>query len=511
MANERKTIVTYKGTGSQKVFAFPFDYLRKSFIKVMIDGNILTYGTDYTVSDKQLTFTNAPALNAIIVIYRETATDRLVAWEDASVLRAGDLTLFEVQLLHIAEETKDKVQEAGLALDDLDGKWDARLKVLKNLLDPVDNLDAVNKRYFESVQAGYIQASQAKVDQATAQANFAQSKANDASASASAARTSELNAKASETAAKTSETNAKASENAAKTSETNAKTSETNARTSETNAANSASQSATSASNAANSATQAYNYMQQTNNAAGYTKAEADGKFAPSGFGLGGGVTVKDDVHRHLPSGFYLTSSAGVDWYVLNLLNPLSTVDNPKFFQMTMDNSNKNLYARVVNDSSEVNKAWKQLASIDVVPKLHCFKFATASQYIASIKPVKVNGLEFTVTPRSASSNFLIIAVINGSMTYVSSSLLFRNGSPILSHGVNNNEPGSQATTYITKSDDYMLHQTIQYVDAPGTTNPVMYDVRCTSGWGGTTYGLYINNRASGDMATPSTLTIIEF
>ncbi len=299
MANERKTIVTYKGTGSQKVFAFPFDYLRKSFIKVMIDGNPLTYGTDYTVADKQLTFTNAPALNAIIVIYRETATDRLVAWEDASVLRAGDLTLFEVQLLHIAEETKDKVQEAGLALDDLDGKWDARLKVLKNLLDPVDSLDAVNKRYFESTQAGYIQASQAKVDQATAQANFAQSKANDASASASAARTSELNAKASETAAKTSETNAKASENAAKTSETNAKASENAAKTSETNAASSASQAATSASNAANSATEAYNYMQQTNNAAGYTKAQADAKFSPSGFGY-------DSQAKQLPEGYNL-------------------------------------------------------------------------------------------------------------------------------------------------------------------------------------------------------------
>lgn len=361
MASERKTIVTYKGTGSQKVFAFPFDYLRKSFIKVMIDGNPLTYGTDYTVSDKQLTFTNAPVLNAIIVIYRETATDRLVAWEDASVLRAGDLTLFEVQLLHIAEETKDKVQEAGLALDDLDGKWDARLKVLKNLLDPVDNLDAVNKRYFESTQAGYIQASQAKVDQATAQANFAQSKANDASASASAARTSELNAKASETAAKTSETNAKASENAAKTSETNAKASENAAKTSETNAANSASQSATSASNAANSATQAYNYMQQTNNAAGYTKAEADGKFAPSGYGLGSVPQVKDSVHLHLPSGFYYTGAGtGSDWYVLNILHPSSTPDNPKFFQLTMDSVNKNFYARVVNNAGEVNAAWKR-------------------------------------------------------------------------------------------------------------------------------------------------------
>ena len=205
MASERKTIVTYKGTGSQKVFAFPFDYLRKSFIKVMIDGNQLTYGTDYTVSDKQLTFTNAPVLNAIIVIYRETATDRLVAWEDASVLRAGDLTLFEVQLLHIAEETKDKVQEAGLALDDLDGKWDARLKVLKNLLDPVDNLDAVNKRYFDEFKGTVL----------------------DAKASEAAARVSETNAKASEAAARASETNAKASEAAARASETNAKASET--------------------------------------------------------------------------------------------------------------------------------------------------------------------------------------------------------------------------------------------------------------------------------------------
>ena len=361
MASERKTIVTYKGTGSQKVFAFPFDYLRKSFIKVMIDGNHLTYGTDYTVSDKQLTFTNAPVLNAIVVIYRETATDRLVAWEDASVLRAGDLTLFEVQLLHIAEETKDKVQEAGLSLDDLDGKWDARLKVLKNLLDPVDNLDAVNKRYFESTQAGYIQASQAKVDQATAQANFAQSKANDASASASAAHTSEVNAKASETNAKTSETNAKASETNAKTSETNAKASENATKTSETNAANSASQSATSASNAANSATQAYNYMQQTNNAAVYTKAEADGKFAPSGYGLGSVPPVKDSIQLHLPSGFYYTGAGtGSDWYVLNILHPSSTPDNPKFFQLTMDSVNKNFYARVVNNAGEVNTSWKR-------------------------------------------------------------------------------------------------------------------------------------------------------
>lgn len=218
MANERKTVVTYKGDGSQKSFTFPFDYLRKSFVKVMIDGVEQTYGIDYTVNSKQLDFSVAPANNVVIVIYRETSTDRLVAWEDASVLRASDMTLFEVQLLHIAEETQDKVQDSGLAKDDYDGVWDGRLARIKNVLDPVYALDVVNKQYFESVQAGYIQANQALVNEATSQKNQATTQAQNAATSASKALTSENNAKSSETKAKTSETNAKTSETKAASS-----------------------------------------------------------------------------------------------------------------------------------------------------------------------------------------------------------------------------------------------------------------------------------------------------
>lgn len=295
MANERKTIVTYKGDGTQRTFAFPFDYLRKSFIKVMFDGVVKEYGVDYTVTNKQVEFTTAPANGVVIVIYRETATDRLVAWEDASVLRASDMTLFEVQLLHLAEETQDKVQESGLAKDDYDGIWDARLTRIKNVLDPVDALDVLNRRYFESVQAGFIQASQSLVNEATNQKNQATTQAQNAATSAAKALTSESNAKASENAAKTSETNAK-------TSETNANTYKNNAASSATIATNKATEATTEANRSRDEANRskteadrsrdeanrskveadrAQGYMIEIQNGAGYTREVADARFAP--------------------------------------------------------------------------------------------------------------------------------------------------------------------------------------------------------------------------------------
>lgn len=110
MATDRKTVFTFDGDGVQTIFAFPCDYLRKTFMMGKVGGTILSYSTDYTVTDKQMEFVVAPPVGTgNVVIYRETTTDRLVAWADASVLRASDMTLFEVQMLHLAEETSDKV------------------------------------------------------------------------------------------------------------------------------------------------------------------------------------------------------------------------------------------------------------------------------------------------------------------------------------------------------------------------------------------------------------------
>jgi len=154
-------------------------------------------------------------------------------------------------------------------------------------------------------------------------------------------------------------------------------------------------------------------------------------------------------------------------------------------------------------------------AAISALPITHFAITPAVRQTISSITPVMVTGLSITITPKSVDSNFLIMAVINGSMTWVSSSLIYRNGSAVLTHTGNGNEPGSQATTYFGNAstvDTNMLQHIINYVDAPQTTAAVTYDVRCTSGWSGTLSTLYINDRGVyNDMRTPSTLTIIEF
>ena len=155
MAKERKASVMYEGNASQLVYAFPFDYLRKKFVKVEdIYTNIteLTMGVDYTVEDKQVRLVKGIPLGHSVKIYRETTTAPLVEWQDASVLRSADLSLQEVQLLHLAEEALDMAQDKGLTTDDNDGVWDARYNKIKNLLEPTEAGDAVNLGYITKNQ-----------------------------------------------------------------------------------------------------------------------------------------------------------------------------------------------------------------------------------------------------------------------------------------------------------------------------------------------------------------------
>ena len=353
MATSRKTIATYRGTGTQKTFAFNFDYLQKSFIKVSINGTVLTYGIDYTVTNRQVDLLVAPAVDVLVVVYRETSTGRLVSWEDASVLRAADMTLFEVQLLHIAEETQDKVQDSGMALDPEDNIWDARFHTIKNVNDPTKPEEVVTKRYFESVQAGYIQSLNALLTNTTTQATAATTKATEAAGSAAAAKTSEMNAKTSETNAASSQAAASGSASAAASSASAASGSAGTASAKATDASNSASAASMSATQAANSATAAAASAAQASNNAGYTKAQSDGLY------MAKVPSIVDNVHKHLPSGGYITNAGGVDWYVMNLLNPSSSPTAPKFFQLTMDAKDKTFHVRIVNDISEVNSAWQ--------------------------------------------------------------------------------------------------------------------------------------------------------
>ena len=202
---------TFYGDGTQKVFNFAMDYLRKPFITVKVNGGDQAYGVDYTVVDQEVHMTIPPEDGVKIVIQRKTTTDRLVVWADASVLRASDLTLFEVQLLHLQEETNDAVQTDVASL---------------TLQAELARDEAVSAKGSALVNAST----------ATLQATIATTKASEAQGSASSALASKNSAESSATSASGSASTATSQATIATTKAGEALTSASNAEDSEVNA-----------------------------------------------------------------------------------------------------------------------------------------------------------------------------------------------------------------------------------------------------------------------------------
>ena len=327
-----KASVSFVGDGTTNKFYFGFDYINKQFVKVQIgnEGQSLTYPSDYTVDDRSVVLKDTPAVGVAIRVYRETSSDRIVEWADGAFIKASQMTLENLQQLHLIEEAQDYPILNSLSKYPDGVNFNALGSRVTNVSDPKDPQDAVTKHYMESVQNGFVTANTILVQEATKQASaaktsqeaaktsetnakasetnselshqkakkwaeatdspdgetdtdsttgktqsskewalYSKTKAQESATSATNAKSSETNAKTSETHAKTSETNAKSSETKAKTSETNAKTSETNASASASASASSASASATSATNAHNSETAAANSAKQAAESAG--------------------------------------------------------------------------------------------------------------------------------------------------------------------------------------------------------------------------------------------------
>lgn len=145
MAN---TVLTFTGNGSLTDFPVTFDYLAKKFVYVYVDGVELTGNVDYTfLNNTTIRFNTAPASGTIITIRRSTsAKERIVSFNDGSILKANDLDLSSLQTFHIAEEAKDMVVDT-LSEND-DGDLDARFRKIINVTDPENDRDVMTLGYY---------------------------------------------------------------------------------------------------------------------------------------------------------------------------------------------------------------------------------------------------------------------------------------------------------------------------------------------------------------------------
>lgn len=154
-----KTVVTYALDGTTREFDFAFDYLSRSFVQITLIGETrkqLVLGTDFTFASNTRIRTNliwGPPSWRLIEIRRVTSTtERLVDFQDASILRAADLNLSELQVLHVAEEAREAATET-IGTNNF-GHLDARGRRIVNVADPVDLGDVVNRRWYEEDKSG---------------------------------------------------------------------------------------------------------------------------------------------------------------------------------------------------------------------------------------------------------------------------------------------------------------------------------------------------------------------
>lgn len=92
---------SYTGDGSTKQFNVNFDYLRRSYVKVKVDGTV----TSYTwVTSTAVSLGSAPSNGIVVKVYRETPKVLLSDFQGGSMLSPEDLTESITQVMHVLEE-----------------------------------------------------------------------------------------------------------------------------------------------------------------------------------------------------------------------------------------------------------------------------------------------------------------------------------------------------------------------------------------------------------------------
>lgn len=155
---------TYKGDGSQSTFMIPFDYLQKDFVKVTINEVDKVYAQDYNVDGRELSFPTAPPSGSIIKVYRETPTDRMVKWNEGSVLTSSNMTTQQIQELHLIEETTYNLNNSAMVKTEDNHKWEGQYLPITHVGDPTDDSDVVNLGTIKKEETGFLASIRSQLD-----------------------------------------------------------------------------------------------------------------------------------------------------------------------------------------------------------------------------------------------------------------------------------------------------------------------------------------------------------
>lgn len=99
------TIIEYVATGLTAQFVIPFAYLQASYVKVYV-GGVETLAFTF-VSSSIIQLTTTPPVNTSVKIQRQTPTDSLVTYNNATSLTADALNIDSRQSLMLIEELQD--------------------------------------------------------------------------------------------------------------------------------------------------------------------------------------------------------------------------------------------------------------------------------------------------------------------------------------------------------------------------------------------------------------------
>ena len=157
-----ETYVTFTGDNSTTDFVYNFKTISTAHTKVSVDGVVQTTGfsllgssgsgSPSTDTGGMVRFDSAPAVSAVVTVYRETpiVSEGLpVDFVDGSILTEADLDKNFNSLLYAAQE---EVEDSGITLDPSYVNWDAENKKITGGIAGTSSTDFVTVQQLEQVE-----------------------------------------------------------------------------------------------------------------------------------------------------------------------------------------------------------------------------------------------------------------------------------------------------------------------------------------------------------------------